>query len=625
MLSPKEILQKFWNYSEFRMNQEAIIESILNGKDTFALLPTGGGKSICYQLPALMLPGTCIVISPLLALMKDQIQNLKNKNIKACLLTSEQSIDQQLAIIESLKTENIKLLYISPERITSKLFLQHIQQISISFIAVDEAHCISEWGNDFRPSYQNIASFRKTFNVPILALTATATPLVQKEISEKLQLFKPTIFKNSFRRSNLSIQCIETENKLAYLIYKLSKTQGTKIVYTRTRQEAEYISEILQAEQFDIQYFHAGLSQAEKNKRQENWMQSNTQTLVATNAFGMGIDKDDVTLIIHFSPSYSLENYYQEIGRAGRNGNFAEAILLYNDFDFAEMKGKLWQTIPTKEQYESIIKKIYNQYQIGIGDLPEIPLEFDENKFAAQHKISSGKVTNVLEYLHNNQILYWDKDKSQSKIRIKITSQQLDFIAKNDAYALDEISRKLEGVFTYLVSFNDEFLRRSLHLIKEEYEEMLQRFLQLDYIEYYNGNRKHIRFLQARDDYFVLKRLCFPYHHYNQHKIQKYEELKFYIQTQNYCRMRLILGYFGEKSKENCEICDYCNGKNEQGTQHNHTEKVVQEIQQSPKTLEELEGCFPEFDKIFLIDVLQKLLQQEKITMKDYKTYQVKK
>ncbi len=607
------------------MNQEAIIESILSGKDTFALLPTGGGKSICYQLPALMLQGTCIVISPLLALMKDQIQNLQEKKISAYLISSEQGIEEQIAILESVRNENIKLLYISPERITSKSFLQQIQQIPISFIAVDEAHCISEWGNDFRPSYQNIASFRKTFNVPILALTATATPLVQKEISEKLQLLKPNIFKNSFRRSNLSIQCIQTENKLAYLIYKLSKKQGSKIVYVRTRQEAEYISETLKAEQFNIQYFHAGLSQTEKNKRQENWMKSNTQTLVATNAFGMGIDKNDVCLIVHFSPSYSLENYYQEIGRAGRNGDFAEAILLYNDFDFAEMKGKLWQTIPTKDEYEAIIKKLYNQYQIGIGDLPEVPLQFDENKFATKHKISFGKVKTIVEYLHNNQILYWEKDKSQSRIRIKLTAAQLDFINKNDAYALEEISRKLEGVFNTLISYNDEFLRKNLHQTQEEYDEMLQRFLHLDYIEYFNGSQKYIRFLQARDDYYVLKRLWHPFHRFNQYKIQKLKELKFYIQTNNYCRMRLILGYFGEQTKENCGNCDYCNRSNE--NKHKplkHSERILLELKKSSKTLEELEFSFPEVDKFFLIDCLQELLEQEKIRMKNYRTYELK-
>jgi len=618
----KDALQKIWGYADFREFQEEIIDSILLKQDTLALLPTGGGKSICYQLPALLLDGVCLVISPLLALMKDQILGLKHKGIEALLLSSEQNFDQQYQIFERLHNENIKLLYVSPERLHSYDFQSQIKQLKISFIAVDEAHCISEWGNDFRPAYQDIKDFRQSMNhVPILALTATATEKVMIEIIEKLNLQKTQVFKDSFKRNNLAIKIKETQDKIAEIELELQKNKCSTLIYTRTRNEAMFLSKTLKDKAFQVDFFHAGLSTSEKNKKQTDWMQSNSAILVATNAFGMGIDKENVHLVIHYSPPYSLENYYQEIGRAGRNGQNSKVILYYNAFDFEEMKGQLLHSVPSKNEYEKIVKRVYNEFQLGIGDLPENPFEISIISLSKKINIEKNKIVAVLDFLQNSGIIYWNKTAKKSKIKILLQPTQMEFMDGNDVHNLENISRSYDGIFTHLLSFDEQILANQLQISIELLNDLLVKWQKLNYIEYYNGNKQYIQFLTARDDYYTINRLGKQFNAHQEHKILKYKELEFFIKEKTYCRMKLILGYFNEKSNENCGKCDVCLKKKNNVNTQPLGKQIEQKIYNSPTTLQEILLEFSDYDKEKILIEIQELLSEGKVKNLNYNTY----
>ncbi len=355
---PNKVLQSYWGYEDFRDPQKEIILTILEGNDTVALLPTGAGKSICYQVPAILGTGTCIVISPLLALIKDQVFQLKKRHIPAEYISSEQTTDQQWAVFDKLKNGELKLLYVSPERLLNRTFLEISKDIEISFLAVDEAHCISEWGNDFRPSYQQIRDFREYIGmkIPCMALTATATEKVLSEIINKLSLREVQVFKKSYQRDNLCLYINKTEDKVGQIERTLNKYKGAGIIYCRTRNETKNLFQSLKNKGFDVDFFHAGLPLQEKIRKQNEWTHSNTKVLISTNAFGMGIDKENVRLIIHLSPPYSLENYYQEVGRAGRDGLLSHAFLFWNESEFSDISSSLLQTIPSQSEYKKIIQ-----------------------------------------------------------------------------------------------------------------------------------------------------------------------------------------------------------------------------------------------------------------------------
>jgi ATP-dependent DNA helicase, RecQ family len=389
-----DTLKHFWGYDSFRDSQEEIINSIISGKDALALLPTGGGKSLCYQLPALILTGTCLVISPLLALMKDQVYQLKNNGIEAEYLSSELDDFDAEIIFNRCKDGLTKLLYISPERLTNRIFLQNLEEIQISFIAVDEAHCISEWGQDFRPSYQNIKNFRANFqHIPCLALTATATLKVLNEIQSKLNLRNPEIFKQSFRRTNIHIVADQISDKYERVLNLMKYNRNSGIIYVRTRKESEELVQFLHRNKIEnVDFFHAGLPVKEKNLKQKHWIENDNQVLVSTNAFGMGIDKDNVRLVVHFSPSQSIENYYQEIGRAGRDGGESYTFLLWNKQELENLDRILNNQIPSKTEYKNIVSYLYSTFQIAENDLPENVFQLHIQKIQNFTKTSLAKI-----------------------------------------------------------------------------------------------------------------------------------------------------------------------------------------------------------------------------------------
>ena len=461
-----QTLENFWGYNSFRDSQEEIINAVISGKDTIALLPTGGGKSLCYQLPALVLEGTCLVISPLLALMKDQVQQLKSKGIEAEYLSSELDELQEEEIYGRCIEGLTKLLYVSPERLQNKNFLERIDEIAISFIAVDEAHCISEWGQDFRPSYQNIKNFRNQFkNVPCLALTATATPKVIEDIKVKLGFNQYLIFKKSFIRENIEIFIDELSDKYQYIFELLKNSNSSGIIYTRTRRDAEELSKFLQNRNLkNVDFFHAGLSVREKHQKQEKWLKSNNQVLISTNAFGMGIDKENVRFVIHFSPPASLENYYQEIGRAGRDGEKSYAFLLWNEQELKNLDDVFQNQTPNKTEFLKTISYLYSKFMIAENELPEQIFEVNISKIQEFTKISKAKIINILNFLHNQELIYLNTVKSLSTLELKFEVYDLENLPKKDSFFVELLLRSIDGLSTHKAQFSEVNLCKKLAL-----------------------------------------------------------------------------------------------------------------------------------------------------------------
>ncbi|WP_343662715.1 ATP-dependent DNA helicase RecQ [Chryseobacterium mucoviscidosis] len=616
-------LKHFWGYDGFRDSQEAIIDSVINEKDTLVLLPTGAGKSLCYQLPALLKEGTCLVISPLLALMKDQVNQLKSRGIEAEYLSSELDEYDAENIYDRCKEGLTKMLYVSPERITNKQFLQNIEEIELSFIAVDEAHCISEWGQDFRPSYQNIKEFRKNNpKIPCLALTATATPKVLEEIKLKLELKNPQVFQKSFKRDNIKIFMEEVSDKFqkVYDILKFSNEAG--IVYVRTRKEAELLSEFLKKNQLkNVDYFHAGLSTKEKNTKQEIWNRSNNHVLISTNAFGMGIDKDNVRFVLHYSPAPSIENYYQEIGRSGRDGKESFAFLLWNKQELLNFDQILKNQIPNKAEFLKIVTYLYSIFQVAEFELPEKVFQLNINGIYNFTKLSNAKIRNVLNFLHNQEIIYFNEHKSLSSLQLLMEAHEIDQLPRKDAYFLELMLRTISGITTHKVMFSEQQVSgkigSSVELIKERLKELQQK----GYVEYIDGALSSIKFLKPRDERLNGSIYWKLFEHIQKNKIQKWEEMKFYIEDDKYCKMKLILNYFGEKNAKNCGQCSVCERNKQSIFGKNISHQILNLLSKRPATIEELSIQLSYHSKENILENLIFLLDTGKVKMLNFRTY----
>lgn len=616
-------LKHFWGYDGFRDSQEAIIDSVINEKDTLVLLPTGAGKSLCYQLPALLKEGTCLVISPLLALMKDQVNQLKSRGIEAEYLSSELDEYDAENIYDRCKEGLTKMLYVSPERITNKQFLQNIEEIELSFIAVDEAHCISEWGQDFRPSYQNIKEFRKNNpKIPCLALTATATLKVLEEIKLKLELKNPQVFQKSFKRDNIKIFMEEVSDKFqkVYDILKFSNEAG--IVYVRTRKEAELLSEFLKKNQLkNVDYFHAGLSTKEKNTKQEIWNRSNNHVLISTNAFGMGIDKDNVRFVLHYSPAPSIENYYQEIGRSGRDGKESFAFLLWNKQEILNFDQILKNQIPNKAEFLKIVTYLYSIFQVAEFELPEKVFQLNINGIYNFTKLSNAKIRNVLNFLHNQEIIYFNEHKSLSSLQLLMEAHEIDQLPRKDAYFLELMLRTISGITTHKVMFSEQQVSgkigSSVELIKERLKELQQK----GYVEYIDGALSSIKFLKPRDERLNSSVYWKLFEHIQKNKIQKWEEMKFYIEDDKYCKMKLILNYFGEKNAKNCGQCSVCERNKQSIFGKNISHQILNLLSKRPATIEELSIQLSYHSKENILENLIFLLDTGKVKMLNFRTY----
>jgi len=560
--SPKTILKQFWSYDSFRPLQEEIINAVLDGKDTLALLPTGGGKSICFQVPTLCKEGICIVISPLIALMKDQVANLKSKNIKAEAIYSGISKSNIDRILDNCKFGDIKFLYVSPERLKTDLAITRISQMNVSLIAVDEAHCISQWGYDFRPAYLEIAEIRKIFpDVPLLALTATATEKVVEDIQDKLEFKKANLMQKSFQRSNLWYVVVHEENKRKKLLEILQKIPGSGIVYTRSRKKTVEIANLLKQNRITADYYHAGLTNEQRTKKQEEWISDKTRIIVSTNAFGMGIDKPNVRIVVHMDLPDSIEAYFQEAGRAGRDEEQSYAALLYNDADRVKLERNYENSFPPTEEIRRVYRALGNYYQMAIGSGMGKSLDFHLQEFVNRFNFEPLLTYNALKILETNGYISISESVSiLAKVKVKVSKDVLyDFLLKNKTYEIiiKAILRVYQGAFEYPVNVDETKLSK---FIKIDKRILVQRFEELHKfnIIFYTPakNKPQLTYLLPRENADDLeldfKRLNFLKERYrsNINAIIRYAE-------EETCRQVQLLNYFGEEV-EKCGTCDIC-------------------------------------------------------------------
>jgi len=618
-----DTLKYFWGYDTFRDSQEEIIDAVIKENDSLVLLPTGAGKSLCYQLPALLKEGTCLVISPLLALMKDQVSQLKLRGIEAEYFSSELDEYDAEAIYDRCKDGLTKLLYVSPERLTNIQFLQNIEEIQLSFIAVDEAHCISEWGQDFRPSYQNIKDFRKNHpKIPCLALTATATPKVLEEIKNKLELKKPFVFQKSFKRENIRIFTDEISDKFQRVFDILKHNNDSGIVYVRTRKDAEMLAEFLNKNQVkNVDYFHAGLTTKEKNTKQTIWNKSDNHVLISTNAFGMGIDKDNVRFVIHFSPAPSLENYYQEIGRAGRDGKDSFAFLLWNRQELLNFDEILKNQTPNKAEFLKIITYLYSIFQVAEYELPEKVFQLNVQGIQNFTRLSKAKISNVLNFLHNQEIIYHNDNKSLSSLELLFNAEEIDQLPQKDAYFIELLLRTVSGITTHKVMFSEQQVSNKLGVSVPLIKERLKELQQKNYLEYVDGALSSIKFLKPRDERIINGEYWKLFEHIQKNKIQKWEEMKFFIENNDYCKMKLILAYFGEKNTKNCGRCSVCEKNKQSIFGKNISQQIINLLAKRPSTIEDLSIQLNYHSKNNILENLIFLLDSGKVKMLNFRTY----
>ena len=568
----RSILRRYWSYDDFRGIQLEIIESIGNGHDTLGLMPTGGGKSITFQVPALAKDGTCIVITPLIALMKDQVDHLRHRGIRAAAIYSGLTREEIVTILENCIFGDIKILYVSPERLSSELFQTKLRHIRVSFITVDEAHCISQWGYDFRPSYLQIANIRKLLpGIPVLALTATATPAVVQDMLEKLGFpSNPGIFKMSFERKNLAYVVRRATDKREQLIHILNSLKGPAIVYARSRKRTKEMADLLSEAGISSTFYHAGLDTAVKDERQKAWQQDQVRVMVATNAFGMGIDKPDVRLVIHIDCPDSIEAYFQEAGRAGRDGRKAYAVLLYNDADQRKLEKRIADTFPEKNYIRQVYEHLAYFYQIGVGSGYNHTFEFNIDKFCHAFHHFPIQVDSALKILNRaGYIEYTEEQDNQARVMFTI--------GRNDLYRLEHTSPNEEKVITMLLrnygglftdyNYIDESFIASQTGLQPHQVYMTLKSLSERHILHFIPQKKtpYIRYTQRRED---MEHVQLPPSIYEERKEQFIERIHAminYATNDEVCRSRQLLRYFGEENDHNCEQCDVCLSHRPQG------------------------------------------------------------
>ncbi len=561
---PKTILKQFWGYDSFRPLQEEIIQCALDGVDTLALLPTGGGKSICFQVPALCKEGICIVVSPLIALMKDQVKNLKAKKIKAEAIYSglyRSDIDR---ILDNCIYGDVKFLYVSPERLKSELALARMKQMNVQLIAVDEAHCISQWGYDFRPPYLEIASFREHFpDVPVLALTATATEKVVIDIQEKLEFKKENVLQKSFRRENLWYVLVHDENKRQKLLEIFNKIPGSGIVYTRSRKRTVEIANLLRKNNITADFYHAGLTTEQRSIKQDQWLSGQTRIIVSTNAFGMGIDKPDVRTVVHVDVPDSVEAYFQEAGRAGRDGERSYAALIYNPEDRVKLERNMENSFPPLEEVRRVYRALGNFYQMAIGSGTGQSLDFHLEQFVNRFNFEPVVCYNALKVLETNGYIQMsDAVYIPAKVKVRVNKDRLyDFLLKNKKYELviKAILRVYQGAFEFPVAVQESKLAKFLKMETSELKKQFEDLTKLNILTYIpTKNKPQLTYLLPREDadnmVFDAKRLNFLRERY---KINVQAMLDYAEKLE--CRQVQLLRYFGEEV-DKCGTCDICRG-----------------------------------------------------------------
>ena len=564
MEHPINILERYWKFTSFRPEQEAIINAVIAGEDTFVLLPTGGGKSLCFQIPGLAKKGICIVISPLIALMKDQVQALNNKGIKAMSITSGISYSDLDTLLDNCIYGNYKFLYLSPERLQQELVQSRIRQMHVNLIAVDEAHCISQWGSDFRPAYKNITLLRQLQpSVNVVALTASAKPDVVQDIIKELDFINPKIFKQSFLRPNLAYMVFHENDKYYRLETILKKHKASSIIYVRNRKLTLEISSFLNSKKITATYYHGGLSNIEKDKNMNAWLNNQNQVMVATNAFGMGIDKPDVKTVIHLNLPESIESYFQEAGRVGRNGDKAFAIILKNNSDEALVKNQFLSILPTVDLVKQVYRKLCNYFQISYGEGEYLTFDFDFNTFCKTYKFPSILCYNSLLLLDRNSIITLSKQfKNKVTVQFIISTKSLfNYLETHENYniIIKSILRLYGGVFDHITKIDLVKITEKASVSESVLIHTLQE-LEKDKIITLNLAKTdaQVTFIEPREDDKTINRIALIIEQQNKLKQQQVKAMLDYIENESVCKSMQLLTYFGEKNTEPCGICSVC-------------------------------------------------------------------
>jgi ATP-dependent DNA helicase RecQ len=622
MQSALDYLKKYFNHASFKAPQEAVIKSVLDKNDTIALLPTGGGKSVCFQIPALINKGTCLVISPLIALMKDQVTGLNKKGIKATYLHSKLTQEDIIRVFDNCKFGDVKFLYISPEKLQSALILQKIKALQISLVAIDEAHCVSEWGHDFRPSYLKISNLKKELTkVPFLALTATATTIVLKDIAQYLELDKPKLFKKSFYRENISYQIIKTEDKNAKLLDLLRKNKGVCIVYVNTRKLTKEISQFLNLNNLKSSLYNGGLNVKDKDEAYKNWTSEKTPIMVATNAFGMGIDKANVHLIIHYNIPNSIENYMQETGRAGRNGRAAYAFLLYNDSDINYLKIQNKNNTPSVKDIANVYKNICQYLQIAYGELNQDWYDFDLTAFCKRYQSDFLLSYNSLKTLDREGILTLN-DNFFKKSEVQFIAPNKHVLAYSEKHKelgalIKVILRNYGGLFDNKSAINIGLIANKLNVSKEKVLNGLNILKNEEIIVFNTANSNtQIQFLLPREDALTINKIANNIGTYNTHKNEKLNAIIDFVKNTYKCRNKQLLKYFGEIHAKNCGICDVCLDlkKSKQKPDYKRIAKdILQLLKEHPQLNSKSLVSKLNFEEKHVLFTLQLLLDNRKI------------
>jgi ATP-dependent DNA helicase RecQ len=626
MLSPQEILKQYWGYDSFREKQEEIIHSVLDAKDTLTLLPTGGGKSICFQVPALMMDGICIVVTPLIALMNDQVANLKAKKIRALAITSAMSFSEIDIALDNCIYGNYKFLYLSPERLESEMVQFRLKKMNINLVAVDEAHCISEWGYNFRPSYLKISHIREITEAPIIALTATATPLVVKDIQEKLTFTQENVISSSFYRDELSYVALRHDDKDSKLIQILNRVKGSSIIYCRTRKETKRIHLLLSEYGITSHFYHAGLDIMERTSKQKQWQLNHVRVMVATNAFGMGIDKPDVRLVVHNHLPFSLEAYFQEAGRAGRDRKLSYSILLYNELDIHNLNKQIQNHYPDIKIIRNVYQQIANFFGISIGDGKHQDFQFHINEFCERYNLNQLETFNALKLLEKEEyIKLSDAIHQPSRIYIKVSHTELyqfQIANKSFDFFLKILLRSYGTLFDNFTKIQESILAKRTQMTTHVVKGLLRKLEKMDILDYIpQNNNPKLLLLKARVDskYISLSKETLDIRKANEET--KAASVINYANNLSRCRSTLLLKYFGEDNDQRCNKCDVCLERNKLDLNNQEFDEIMHTIKnlisQKPMHVDEIIMSIVDYREDKMVRVLQFLSDNKQIAMND--------
>lgn len=621
------ILKKYWGFDQFRGSQAAIIDAAIQGEDVLALLPTGGGKSVCYQVPALTQEGICIVVSPLIALIEDQVNALKQKGIKALGLTGGLKFQEVLTLLDNCLYGNYRFLYLSPERLQQELVREKIQGMQVSLIAIDEAHCISQWGHDFRPAYLDCAILRELHpNTPVMALTATATKRVARDIIENLNLNEARVFKDSFLRQNISYEVFWEEDKRYRLQILCKQARGSGIIYVRSRRMTEELAQLLNRNGLSAHYFHGGMPAAEKSKKLRAWLENRVQFMVATNAFGMGVDKPDVGLVVHYQIPDSLENYFQESGRAGRDGQAAKAILLTNEADEIRLKEQFLSVLPTTDFLKLVYRKLNNYFQIpyGGGEHESYPFHFDA--FCEAYDFPYMLAFNALRILDQQSVISLSQEFSRHTT-IKVTASKTALFQYMETHQrmariIQVILRTYGGVFDFETRINPVLISNKMGIPEQEILNCLKKMEADGLIELTIQDRDmKITFLIPREDDRVINRFAKTVTAHHKLKEQNLRHMVDYLHNDKTCRSKQLLQYFGEVLESDCRQCDVCLRKyGASGASSDLPERILAHLGDSACTSREIIANLPDQEE-YILESLRTLLEAGRISLNHKNEY----